>query len=49
MYSVLNTLSEYTYFNISKYINSYTFVAFFENRRKPSAYDCMFLSCHIRV
>ena len=29
MYSVLNTLSEYTYFYISKNIPSYTFVAYF--------------------
>ena len=38
MYSVLNTLSEYTYFYISKNITSYTFVACFKNRRKPSVY-----------
>ena len=29
MYSALNTLSEYTYFSISKNITSYTFVACF--------------------
>ena len=29
MYSVLNTLSEYTYFYLSKDITSYTFVAWF--------------------
>ena len=31
MCSVLNTLSEYTYFYISKNITSYTFVACFQN------------------
>ena len=30
MYSVLNTLSEYTYFYISKNITSYTFLLVFE-------------------
>ena len=35
MYSVLDTLSEYTYFYLSKNITSYTFVACFENRWKP--------------
>ena len=30
MYSVLNTLSEYTYFYISKNITSYTFVLVFK-------------------
>ena len=36
MYSVLNTLSEYTYLYILKTITSYAFVAYFQNRRKPS-------------
>ena len=35
MCSVLHTLSEYTYFYISKSIASYTA---FENRQKPSVY-----------
>ena len=38
VYSILNTLSEYTYFYISKNITSYPFVACFKNRRKPSVY-----------
>ena len=38
MYSILKTLSEYTYFYISENITSYTFVACFWNRRKPSVY-----------
>ena len=33
---VLNTLSEYTYYYISKNITLYTFFACFQNRRKPS-------------
>ena len=35
MYSVLNTLSEYTYFYISKNITSSTFVACFLKSSKP--------------
>ena len=38
MYSVLDTLAEYTYFYVSKYITSYTFAACFQNRRKPLVY-----------
>ena len=38
MYCVLNTLSEYTYFYISKNITSYTFVACFQNLQKCSVY-----------
>ena len=38
MYSVLNKLSEYIWFYIAKKITSYTLVAFFKNRRNPSAY-----------
>ena len=34
----MNTLSEYTYFYTPRNITSYTFVAFFWNRRKPSVY-----------
>ena len=37
IYSVLNTISEYTYFYISKNITSYNLFCF-ENRRKPSVY-----------
>ena len=37
--SVLNTLSEYTCFYISKNSTSDTFAAFFKNRRKPSMYS----------
>ena len=36
MYKVLNTISQCTYFYKSKNITSYTFVACFWNRRKPS-------------
>ena len=39
MYTVLNTLSEYTYFYISKSITSYTFVACFYDLWKPSVLD----------
>ena len=38
MYSVLDTLSEYTYFYVSTNITSYTFAACFQNRRKPLVY-----------
>ena len=34
--SVLNKLSKYIYFYISKSITACTFVACFQNRRKPS-------------
>ena len=39
MYRVLNKLSEYISFYISKNIASYTFVACFKNRRIPSVYS----------
>ena len=35
---LLNKLSEYVYFYISENITSYTFVACFQNHRKPSVY-----------
>ena len=38
MYSVLDTLSEYTYFYVSTNVTSYTFAACFQNRRKPLVY-----------
>ena len=38
MYSVLNTLSEHTYFNPSKNITLYTVLLVSSNRRKPSVY-----------
>ena len=38
VYSVLSTLSKYTYFYISKSITSYTPAACFQNRQKHSAY-----------
>ena len=38
MYSLLNILSEYIYFNISKNITSYTFVPCFKNRRTSAVY-----------
>ena len=38
MYSILNTLSEYICFCISKNIISHTFVACFQNCRKPKVY-----------
>ena len=39
MNSVLKTLSEYTYFYISKNITSYTFIASFSDREKLSVYS----------
>ena len=38
MYNVLNKLSEFIYFCISKNITWYTFAACFSNRQKPSVY-----------
>ena len=46
MYSILNTLLEYTYFYISKNITSYTFVACFQKLRKPSVYPSVILILH---
>ena len=44
MYSVLNTFSEYTYFDISKNITTYTFVTCFQNLRKRQSFSVFLMT-----